>query len=115
MLDQYFTKPWVLQRHRSRLLGPYLDSFAAESGELGYPLQSVRHQCHVIAHFSKWLERRRIHIGAIDAGVIACHVRYRRRSGRESEASTLRRFFEPGFRKGRATAFGLGEGDEPVG
>jgi integrase/recombinase XerD len=94
MLEQYFAKPWALLRHRSRLLGPYLDSFAAESGELGYPPQSVRHQCHVIAHFSKWLERRRLHIGAIDAGTIDCHVRVRRRAGREGEATTLYRFLD---------------------
>ena len=94
MLDQYFTKPWAVQRHRNRLLGPHLDSFAAQSRELGYPPQSVRHQCHVIAHFSEWLERRRLSIGAIDAGVIARHVRDRKRAGKEGEGSTLRRFLD---------------------
>lgn len=94
MLDQYFSKPWAMQRHRSRLLGPYLDSFAAESGELGYPRQSVRYQCQVIAGFSRWLERRRLHIGTIDADVVGRHVRARRRAGREGEATTLHRFLD---------------------
>ena len=78
MLEQYFTKPLVLRRHRSRLLGPYLDSFVTESGRLGYPRQSVRHQCHVIARFSDWLERRRLDVGDIDAGVARSSARARR-------------------------------------
>ena len=94
MLDQYFTQPWVLRRHRSRLLGPYLDSFVAESGKLGYPRDSVRHQCHVLGHFSDWLERRRLDVDDIDAEIIACHVRGRRRTGLADEAATLRRFLD---------------------
>jgi site-specific recombinase XerD len=94
MLEQYFTKPLVLQRHRSRLLGPYLDSFVTESGRLGYPRQSVRHQCHVVGRFSDWLRRRRLDVGDIDAGIVDCHVRGRRRAGREGEAATLRRLLD---------------------
>ncbi len=94
MLDQYFTKPWVLRRHQSRLLGPYLDSFVAQSGNLGYPRQSVRHQCHVVGRFSDWLERRRLGAGDIDASIVELHVRGRRRAGREGEAATLQRFLD---------------------
>jgi site-specific recombinase XerD len=96
MLDQYFTKPWALRRHRRRLLGRYLDSFAAESGKLGYSCQTVQHQCHVIGHFSDWLERRHILVGDINAEIIEHHVRQhgRRRAARGGAAAALRRFLD---------------------
>lgn len=96
MLDQYFAKPWALRRHRSRLLGPYLDSFAAESGQLGYSRQTVQHQCHVVGHFSDWLERRRLRVGDIEAEIIERHVRQRgrKRAARGGDAAALRRFLD---------------------
>ena len=41
MLEQYFKLPAVLRRHRSGLLGPYLDSFVSLLGSLGYPRETV--------------------------------------------------------------------------
>jgi hypothetical protein len=94
MLEQYFTKPWALRRHRSRLLGPHIDSFVDQSAKLGYPQPSVRHQCRVLGRFSDWLERRRVCIGDIDASLVELHVRGRTRAGREGESATLRRFLD---------------------
>lgn len=92
MLEHCFAKPWALERHRSRLLGPYLDTFVAESGKLGYSPQVIRHQCCIIGHFSDWLERRKIGIDGIDAGVIERHVRTRRYAAYDGVGVTLRRF-----------------------
>jgi integrase/recombinase XerD len=94
MLNQFFTQPWVLQRHRSRLLGPYLDSFVAESVKLGYPRQSVRHQCHVVGRFSGWLVRRRLGAADINASVVDRYIRGRKRVRRATERATLRRLVD---------------------
>jgi site-specific recombinase XerD len=94
MLEHYFTNAWALQRHRSRLLGPHLDSFVAEGGKLGYPARTIRHQCHVLGQFSDWIERRRLGVGDLDASVVELHVRGRRLAGREGEAATFRRFLD---------------------
>jgi len=94
MLDQYFSLPAVLQRHRSRLLGPFLDSFVAESRKLGYPRHTVRHQCHVIGCLSDWLERRRKDVGDVDASIIELHVQWRRHAGHPDERATLSRFLD---------------------
>lgn len=92
MLEHYFTKDWAVRRHRDRPLGQYLDSFVTESSRLGYPPQTIRHQCHVIGYFSDWMERRRLGIDDIDLGAVELHVRGRRRAGREGERATLGRF-----------------------
>jgi len=93
MLERYFTHPRVLRRHRGRLLGPFLDSYVALAGDLGYPRQNVRHQCHVIGHFSDWLERHRLGVADIDGAVVERHMRSRKRT-RHVELVTLRRFVE---------------------
>jgi len=92
MLEHCFTQGSALERHRSRLLGPYLDTFVAESCKLGYTPQVIRQQCNIVGHFSDWLERRRLVIDRIDASVVECHVRTRRRVRYDGEATTLRRF-----------------------
>jgi len=94
MLDQYFSLPAVLRRHRSRLLGAFLDSFVAESRQLGYPRDTVRHQCEVIGCFSGWLERRHMDVDEVAASTVKRHVRWRRLAGRSDERVTLLRFLD---------------------
>lgn len=92
MLEKYFKQGWAVRRHRSRLLGPYLDSFVVEGAELGYPPQSIRHQCQVVGLFSEWLERQHLGLGDVDVSSVKRHVQSRRRAGQADEAATLHRF-----------------------
>ncbi len=95
MLEQYFKLPAVLRRHRSGLLGPHLDSFVAMAGGLGYPRETVRHQCCVVRDLGLWLESHGLGVADLDEEVVSRHVEERRRSEpswRGDEASTIGRF-----------------------
>jgi len=97
MLEHYFKLPAILRRHRIGLLGPHLDSFVSLSGGLGYPRETVRHQCWVLRDLGLWLENHGLGVADLDEEVVNRHIESRQRSGRVwcgDEATTLRRFLE---------------------
>lgn len=97
MLEKYFKLPAILRRHRSGLLGPYLDSFVSLTGGLGYPRQTVRRQCCVVRGLGLWLERHGLAVAHLDEALVGRHLDDRRRSAnvwRGDEGATVRRFVE---------------------
>jgi site-specific recombinase XerD len=97
MLEQYFKLPAVLRRHRSGLLGPYLDSFVSVLGSLGYPRETVRHQCCAVRDLGVWLERQKLGVADLDDDLVGRHIEDRRRNPRTwrgDEAATVRRLVE---------------------
>jgi len=97
MLEQYFKLPAVLRRHRSGLLGPYLDSFVSLLGSLGYPRETVRHQCCAVRDLGVWLEGEGLGVADLDDDLVGHHIEERRGSGRAwqgDEAATIRRLVE---------------------
>ncbi len=95
MLELYFKMPAILRRHRSGLLGPYLDSFVAFVGGLGYPRQTIRRQCCVLRNLGQWLHGHGLGVADLDEELIGRHLDDRRRSGqfwRGDEAATIRHF-----------------------
>ena len=97
MLEQYFKRAAAVRRHRSGLLGPYLDSFILLAGDLGYPRQTVRRQCWVLREYGLWLERQGLGIEDLDEGLVSRYIEDRRRHAkhvRGDESSTLRRLIE---------------------
>ena len=97
MLEHYFKLPAVLRRHRSGLLGTYLDSFVSQAHGLGYPRETVRHQCCVLRDLGMWLKRTRLGVVDLDGRVAGRYIESRRRRGRTGkgdEAATVRRLVE---------------------
>lgn len=97
MLEQYFNLAAVLQRHRSSLLGPYLDSFVSLSGDLGYPRETVRRQCCVLREHGRWLEDQGLGVGDLSEDVVRRYIKERlqhRKPVRGDEASTICRIIE---------------------
>jgi len=88
MLDDYFTRPEILRRHRAGFFGAYLDTYTSMAKEHGYPRQSVRCHCHLVRRFGRWLERRGLSVGALDEGVVAEFWRKKRGEPRVRQMGT---------------------------
>jgi integrase/recombinase XerD len=70
---------------RVRMTGPivpFAAGFAAELQGLGYTEVSARAQVWLAAHLSTWMVERGLAVSALDAGMIAEFVAWRRASGR---------------------------------
>jgi hypothetical protein len=71
------------ESERVRVLGPlarYAAGFAAELTEQGYTDLSLRNQLMVVAHFSRWLEARRIAVPDLTRQAVDRYLRVRRRT-----------------------------------
>jgi integrase/recombinase XerD len=55
MLEDFFTRTWVIARFRSGPLGPYLDDFATLLQQQGYHRESIRRYLSGCRHFEQWL------------------------------------------------------------
>lgn len=103
MLENYFVKPAILARHRSDLLGPYLDSFVSYTGALGYPKKTVQRQCFVLRDLGRWMEKNRLGIGDLEDEVVVRYVKERGKPGnliRSAGGGTARIFIEHLRREG---------------
>jgi len=81
MLEKYFEKAAILERHRGGLFGPYLDSFVSYTGALGYPKKTVRRQCFVLRDLGKWMGQNRLGVDDLGDDVIARYVEERGKRG----------------------------------
>lgn len=88
MLDDYFTRPEILRRHRAGFFGAYLDTYTSKAEEQGYPPDTVRNHCYVFRLFGQWLERRERSIEEIDDDVIAEFWRKQRQVPRVHHTGT---------------------------
>lgn len=88
MLDDYFTRAAILERHRAGFFGAHLDTFTSTLKELGCPRISVRSHCYVIRLFGRWVERRGLRVADVHEDVIATYWKSRRRVTRMRQAGT---------------------------
>lgn len=71
------------ESERVRVSGPlarYAAGFAAKLTEQGYTDLSLRNQLMVVAHFSRWLEARRIEVPELTRKSVDRYLRVRRRT-----------------------------------
>lgn len=71
------------ESERVRISGPlarYAAGFAAELTAQGYTDLSLRNQLHVVAHFSRWLEAKRITVPELTRQSVDRYLRVRRRT-----------------------------------
>ena len=59
MIEHCFAQPAVLRRLRAGLMGPYLDSLAAELQAQQYSRKTIRRQLRTADAFGRWLTNRR--------------------------------------------------------
>lgn len=81
MLENYFKRAAILERHRDGFWGPYLDSFVSHTGALGYPKKTVRRQCWVLRDLGKWMEQNRLGVDDLEDDVIKRYVEERGERG----------------------------------
>ncbi len=69
MLESYFSAPWVLNRTRSGLMAPYLDTLAAGLAAQEYSRKSIRRQLRNADSFGWWLDHQRLPLAALSAAI----------------------------------------------
>lgn len=79
MTDHLPSDPLARERLCSGPLAPHLDSFAKRLQELGYARSTRREKLRVVAHFSRWLQRRELLAADVNEPVV---IRYLERRGR---------------------------------
>lgn len=82
MLDPLFKDPAAIERLRSCLLGPYLDSFAERLAGDGYPSNTIRWKLRVVGDLARWMVPEAIAAPALDEKIVELFAEHRRRRGR---------------------------------
>ena len=86
MLDQYFSRPSAIQRHRNGPLEPYVDGFADFLFTRGYAKQSGGLRIRLISDLSQWLEATHVQLRDLDEMWIAGFLRVRKKHHRPNAA-----------------------------
>lgn len=94
MLEQIFKDLSAVERWRSGLLGPHLDSFVEIVSDLGYSKTSIQVQLWFLGTLQEWLERSQLGIADLKEPLLERFLDECRRNGRlrRGEPRTLRRF-----------------------
>ena len=66
MIQKLFLRPFVRRRMAASHLGIILEQFALDLQARGYAVSTVQSYTQVTEHFSSWIGRRRLAVGAID-------------------------------------------------
>jgi len=75
----------VIASHGQSCPGPlasHIDGFAAQLSRKGYAQNTVLSKCEVLTNLSRWLERRRLSLAALDEGRLRQFLAGRRRQGK---------------------------------
>ena len=77
-------------------LASHIEGFAAQLSRKGYAQNTVRAKCYVLADLSRWLERRRLALAALDEGRLRQFQATRRRriKARRGDAATGQQLLE---------------------
>ncbi len=86
MLESYFSAPWVLNRMRSGLMAPYLDTLAAGLAAQEYSRKSIRRQLHNADAFGWWLTEQNLTVVEITDDLVNRYVGGLHRSARAGYA-----------------------------
>ena len=89
MLDPVFTAPATLDRLRSCIVGPHLDSFVGFLSRQGYARKTIREQISRVAHFARWMVRRKVSVESLDERVVESFCDRRRQGVRLHKAAVL--------------------------
>jgi hypothetical protein len=75
----FFKFPVLIRCLHAGPLGVHIDAYVALLQEQGYARQSARVHLQVFADFSRWLRRRELSVGDIDASMLQRYLRCRSR------------------------------------
>ena len=102
MLEHFFDNPLVLERLRSGLLSPHLDSFAASLAALGYARFTGRAQLDLLGRMGRWLAGNALTVADLDERVVSRFLDEECGQGhlRRGDRATGRRFLEHLHRSG---------------
>ena len=81
MIDQFYSDPLLRQRLRLGPLGTHIDTFAQLLSTQGYARSTAQEKIRVVAGLSRWLQRRRLGVDALDEQRASEFLRYWRRRG----------------------------------
>jgi site-specific recombinase XerD len=75
MLTDFFRSPLTLERYRSGLVGPHLDSFTEWLNDRGYQRISIRRHVREVVHFATWAKTAGIPVeGLKQAALDRLHI-----------------------------------------
>ena len=86
MLESYFTAPRVLNRMRSGLMAPYLDTLVAGLEAQEYSRKSIRRQLRNADSFGSWLDHQKLPLAAITGEIVSRYINGLHRSARAGYA-----------------------------
>ena len=92
MLEELkYTHPKDAARRRLGPLGPWLESFTTQLGELGYGASSRRWRVRLAADLGRWMEDHGLSVGSLDEAAVDTYVEERRKDPdrRRSAAAQL--------------------------
>ena len=87
-----FKFPSVIHRQHDGPLGIHTDAYEALLQEEGYSLRSTYVHLHVVADFSRWLNRQRLDVDHIDELVVKRYLQRRRRFVKRGASSVPYKF-----------------------
>lgn len=64
------------------LLASHIEGFAAQLSRKGYAQNTVLSKCEMLTNLSRWLERRRLSLAALDEGRLTRFLTGRHRQGK---------------------------------
>jgi site-specific recombinase XerD len=96
VFNRSLSSPGAVGPHGADLLGPHLDSFAAELEKLGYAHSTVRERLRLLRDLARWLRRQDLALAHLQEPLASQFLQARRREGRcrRGDASTVRHFLE---------------------
>lgn len=91
MLEKLYTYPFAAPRLRSSPLGPWLDSFVGQLGDLGYTRWSRRSNVVLAADLGRWMADQDLSVGSLNEVAIAAYLgdRGTQRERRRAAASLM--------------------------
>ena len=81
MIEQFFSHPKVLKRHRFGPLGSHIDSFAQLLMEQGYKASTAKHKIRIVADVRRWLDQQGLRVNDLDESTLNEFLLYKRRRG----------------------------------
>ena len=91
MIEHFYPQPRSARRLRVGPLEPHLDGYAGALAEQGYAREVGRLKLRLVADLSRWLERKRLPVQALDEARVRQFLgaRWRRRRRQRADRSSL--------------------------
>lgn len=92
-MERVYKQAHTIRALRSGTLGPYLQRFAENSIQHGYPRKSIQVQLQTLAHFGRWLQRCSIPLRNVRHIDIQRYLSHNEKV-KKGDARTLQRFLD---------------------